>query len=93
MMLKCKQPESLVTTATAATAGAATAGGAGAGLGRATGDGRTEDGKLDGGVFGAALGTGDFLLAVDNDFFELGFAIVADVFVDGHARLRMATIV
>jgi hypothetical protein len=25
-------------------------------------------------------------LAVDDDFFELGFAVVANVFVDGHAR-------
>jgi hypothetical protein len=24
-------------------------------------------------------------LAIDDDFFELGFAVVADVFVDGHA--------
>jgi hypothetical protein len=46
----------------------------------------TEDGELDGGFLTGTLRTGDFLLAVDNDFFELGFAIVADVFVDGHAR-------
>ena len=44
-----------------------------------------EDGKLDGGFFAGACGTGDFLLTVDDDFFELGFAVVADVFVDGHA--------
>jgi len=41
---------------------------------------------LDGGSLAGTLGAGDFLLAVDDDFFELGFAIVTDVFVDGHAR-------
>jgi hypothetical protein len=45
-----------------------------------------EDGKLDAGFFAGALGAGDFLLSVDDDFLELGFAVVADVFVDGHAR-------
>ena len=28
------------------------------------------------------------LLAVDDDFLEFGFAVVADVFVNGHSRLR-----
>jgi len=31
------------------------------------------------------LGAGDFLLFVEDKLFELGFAIVADVFVDGHS--------
>jgi hypothetical protein len=35
--------------------------------------------------FAGALGTGDFLLLVDDDFFELGLAVVADVFVDRHS--------
>jgi hypothetical protein len=30
------------------------------------------------------VGAGNFLLAIDDDFFELGFAVVANVFVDGH---------
>jgi hypothetical protein len=39
---------------------------------------------LDGGFFAGALGAGNFLLLVDDDFFELGLAVVANVFVDGH---------
>ena len=35
-------------------------------------------------LFAGAFGAGDFLLLVDDDFFELGLAVVADVFVDGH---------
>jgi len=35
--------------------------------------------------FAGTFGAGDFLLAIDDDFFELGLAVVADVFVDGHA--------
>lgn len=76
--------------AAAATAGAAAAGPAGGRFGGAAGDCGTEDGQLDGGFFAGALGTGDFLLAVDDDFFELRGAILADVFVDGHFRLRFA---
>ena len=71
---------------TAATAAAATSPARGAG-GRFEGTARyrrAEDGKLDGGFVARAFGTGDFLLAVDDDFLELGFAVVADVFVDGH---------
>ncbi len=52
---------------------------------RAASDRGTEDGELDGGFFAGACGTGDFLLAVDDDFFELGFAVVTNVFVNGHA--------
>jgi hypothetical protein len=73
-----------VAAATAAAAGAPAARGPGAGLGGATGDGGAEDGKLDGGFFAGTLRAGDFLLAVDDDFFELRFAVVTDVFVDGH---------
>jgi len=68
---------------TAATAAAA-ASPAGGSFGGAAGYRRAEDGKLDGGFVAGAFGTGDFLLAVDDDFLELGFAVVADVFVDGH---------
>ena len=39
---------------------------------------------MDGGFFAGALGAGDFLLFVDDEFFEFGLAVVADVFVDGH---------
>jgi hypothetical protein len=76
----------LVAAATAAAAAsAASAGGAG-GFCRAAGDCRAEDGELDRGFFAGTLGAGDFLLAIDDDFFELRVAIIADVFVDGHAR-------
>jgi len=74
-----------VAAATAAAATAASAGWAGGFCGTA-GDCRAEDGELDGGFFTGTLGTGDFLLPVDDDFFELRIAVVADVFVDGHAR-------
>ena len=71
--------------ATAAATASATRG-AGGGFWRAACDRRTENGKLNRGFFAGTLRTGDFLLAVDDDFFELRFAVVADVFVDGHAR-------
>ena len=80
--------ESVAATTTAAAA--STAGWAGGGFCGAAGDGRAEDGKLDGGFFAGTLGARDFLLAVDDNFFELGFAIVADVFVDGHALVPFA---
>jgi hypothetical protein len=35
------------------------------------------------------LRAGDFLLAIDDDFFELRIAVVADVFVDGHVRFLL----
>jgi len=73
----------LVAAATAAAAAAAP-GWAGR-FSRAANRCGTEDGELDGGFFAGACGTGDFLLAIDDDFFELGFAVVANVFVDGHA--------
>jgi hypothetical protein len=79
------EKERLVAAATAAAAGAASARAGGGFCGAASCDG-TKDRKLDGGSFRGALGAGDFLLAIDDDFFELGFAVVADVFVDGHAR-------
>ena len=69
----------------AATAAAAAAPGWAGGFSRAANGCGTEDGELDGGFFAGACGTGDFLLAIDDDFFELGFAVVANVFVDGHA--------
>src|SRR5271157_1755357 len=45
-----------------------------------------EDGKLNGGLFAGTLGTGDFLLLVDDDFLEALVAGIADVFVDGHVQ-------
>ena len=74
----------LVTAATAAAAAAATARGATRGSGGTAGARRGEDGELDRGFLAGALGAGDFLLLVDDDFFELGFAIFTDVFVDRH---------
>ena len=74
----------LVAAATAAAAGAAASGAWREGFGGTAGDGRAKDGKLDRGFLAGALGAGDFLLFVEDDFFEGSFAIVADVFVDGH---------
>jgi hypothetical protein len=68
----------------AATAAAAAAPGWAGRFSRAANGCGTEYGELDGGFFAGACGTGDFLLAIDDDFFELGFAVVANVFVDGH---------
>src|SRR5579859_918260 len=73
----------LVAAATAAATGAA-AGRGREGFGRTAGDGRAKDGKLKRGFFAGAFGAGDFLLFVQDELFELGFAVVADVFVDGH---------
>jgi hypothetical protein len=69
---------------TAATATGEASGGTG-GAARARG---SEDGELDGSFFIGTLGTGDFLLLVDDDFFEAFVASVADVFVDGHRNPR-----
>jgi len=63
------------TTATAAARGAAR---------RRAGAGRGKDGELNGGLFAGTLGAGDFLLLVDDDFFEAFVAGIANVFVDGH---------
>ena len=69
--------------ATAAAATSATRGTAGRSRGTDVA-GCGEDRELDRGLFAGALGAGDFLLFVDDDFFELCLAIIADVFVDGH---------
>jgi hypothetical protein len=75
----------LVAAATTAAAAAASAAGEGWAFGRAAvGVGCGEDGELDLVLFAGALGAGDFLLFIDYDFFEGGFAVFADVFVDGH---------
>lgn len=70
--------------ATAAAAASAATGGIARRSRGAAGASRGENGKLDGGLFAGALGAGDFLLLVDDDFFEVRFALVANVFVDGH---------
>ena len=75
--------------AAATTAAAGAAARRGAGFGGAAGDGGTKDGKLDGSFLTGALGAGDFLLSVDHYFLKLGFAVVADVFVDGHSRFLL----
>jgi hypothetical protein len=82
---KIRPSYKLVAAATTTTASAASAGWAGGFCG-AAGDCGAEDGELDRGFFAGTLGAGDFLLAVDDDFFELRVAIVTNVFVDGHAR-------
>jgi hypothetical protein len=73
----------LVAAATAAAAASA-AGGAAGRSGGAAGACPGEDGELDRGFLAGALGAGDFLLLVDDDFFKLGFAVFADVFIDRH---------
>jgi len=77
--------------ATAAAAGAASSGRGREGFWRAVGDGGAKDGKLERGFFAGTFGARDFLLLVEDEFFELGFAVVADVFVDGHETILAAT--
>jgi hypothetical protein len=77
-----------VAAATAAAAPASTAGGAARRRGRAAVAGGSKHGELDGGFLAGALRTGDFLLFVDDDFFELRLAVVANIFVNGHFLLR-----
>ena len=74
----------LVAAAAATAATASTAGEAAGRCGGAARAGRGKDGKLDRGFLAGALGTGDFLLLVDHDFFKVLFAVFADVLVDGH---------
>lgn len=70
--------------ATAAAASSATGGATGRRRGTAV-PRRGENGELDCRFFAGALGARDFLLLVDNDFFELRLAVFANVFVDGHS--------
>lgn len=70
--------------ATAPAAASAAARRAAGGSRGAAGAGGGEDRELDCGFFAGALGAGDFLLLVDDDFLELHLAIVANVFIDGH---------
>jgi hypothetical protein len=75
----------LMAAATATAAPASASGETAGRRGRAgTVAGRGEDGKLDRGLFAGTFGAGDFLLLVDDNFFEVFFAVFADVFVDGH---------
>ena len=69
--------------AAAATTTTATAAARRAARRRAGASGR-KDGELNGGLFAGTLGTGDFLLFIDDDFFEVFVAGIANVFVDGH---------
>ncbi len=73
--------------ATAATAAASPATGGDGGFGGsaiATAVCGGEDGKLDCGFLAGAFGAGDFLLPVDDNLLEPGFALFTNVFVDGH---------
>jgi hypothetical protein len=45
---------------------------------------RAEDGELQRVLFAGALWASDFLLFVEDNFFEMGLAIFADVFVNRH---------
>ena len=44
-----------------------------------------EDGKLNAGLLAGALGAGDFLLLIDDNLLKAGFALFANVFIDGHS--------
>ena len=74
--------------ATAATAAASPATGGDGGFGGsaiATAVCGGEDGKLDCGFLAGAFGAGDFLLPVDDNLLEAGFALFTQVFVDRHS--------
>ena len=82
----------LVAAAAATAAGAASAACGVGGLGGsaiATAVGCREDGKLDAGFLAGALGAGDFLLLIDDNFLEAGVALVAEVLVDGHGGVPL----
>lgn len=49
--------------------------------------GRAEYRKLNGVLFSRALGTGNFLILIQDDSFERGCTIVANVFVNGHSAI------
>jgi hypothetical protein len=74
----------LVAAAAATAAAASSAAGEGLGVAVAGAVCGAEDGELEGVLFAGAFGAGDFLLLVDDDFFEVCLAVFADVFVDGH---------
>jgi hypothetical protein len=76
--------ELLVAGATAATTSTASAGGRSGSFGRTASHGGAENRKLNRILLACALGTGDFLLLVDDDLLEVHFAIVANVFVNWH---------
>jgi hypothetical protein len=77
----------LVAAAAATTAGSPSTDGrrgrfGGSSVAAAVGGG--EDRKLNAGFLAGALGAGYFLLLVDNNLLKAGFALVTEVFVDGH---------
>jgi hypothetical protein len=75
----------LVAAATAAAAASAAGecrGFCGAAVGGAVSG--AENRQLDGVFLAGATWASDFLSFIEDDFFEVGLAIVADVFVDGH---------
>jgi hypothetical protein len=75
----------LVAAATAAAAGVTAAGArkAAGGLDTVAGGGG-KNRKLDGSLLARAMRARDGFVFVDDDLFELGFAVFADVFVDRH---------
>ena len=77
----------LVAAAAATTAGSAATEGRSGGLGGCSVGPAVcsgEDRKLDAGLLAGALGAGYLLLLIDDNFLEAGFALFANVFVDGH---------
>src|SRR5712672_175467 len=84
------QPEygvPLVAAAAATTAGAAATEGRSRGFGGcsvAAAIGGGENRKLNVGLLAGALRTGYFLLLIDDNLLETGFALFANVFVNGH---------
>ena len=75
---------SVLATAAAATATAAPATRRGLRLGGAIAVYGAEDRKLDGVLLAGTVWASDLLGRVEDDLFEVGLALVADVFVDGH---------
>jgi len=73
-----------VAAATAAAARATASGRRGERFGRAACDGGAKDGELDACLLAGTFWASNFLLFVEDKLFELSFAIVANVFVDGH---------
>jgi len=83
-------PDGLMAAAATTATGAASArkGRGRGGLGGAAIAGAVAGGKnrkLDARLLAGAPGAGDFLLLVDHDLLKSGFAVAANVFVDGHS--------
>jgi hypothetical protein len=77
-------PLRLMAAAAAPTATTTATGDTARRAGGATGASRSEDRELNRRFLAGAIGAGDFLLFVDDNFFESLVTGIANVFVDGH---------